>query len=116
MKKQLVLLISTGFFILSPVANAGLFATDAGTISVKVEKSTDSPANFDKEITLSLSDMIKNNKDLSHVEFTVDNGIVKFKGKVDAEKAKTDIEHQAKALPGVKSVINEIMVAAPVQK
>lgn len=69
-------------------------------------KDTDIQAAVEKSIAASPS--------LSGTTVTVKEGVVSLAGQVQDETAKALAETTAKAVKGVKSVVNEVSVAAPV--
>ena len=67
--------------------------------------------NKDAVIKADLATKAKSERDFAGVRFTVEQGIVTLSGECATETSKGSVESTAKGLYGVKSVINNIVIA-----
>lgn len=105
MIKRLILLASACFFVFAPAVHVFGVGEAAKAVDTKEMRS-------DSDINSAVEHAIAADKDLSKfvVIATTTNGVVILSGTVDDAKTKAAFETKAKAVPGVKSITNNIEV------
>lgn len=107
MKRFLLFIFSLGLFLLAPTVQHEIYGAESTIIQQNHIMS-------DESINHAVRDAIASDPGLSpfiaKVNITVDKGVVTLSGVVGSSKAKSDMESKAKAVMGVKKVVNSLEV------
>lgn len=109
--KRLLLISSVGFFLLAPVAQPLIYGVESASTTIVQEK--DKVVN-DEQLNRAIKEAIVSDaklvKFINKINIKVEKGVVTLSGVVDSSDVKSNIESKAKAVMGVKKVVNNIEV------
>lgn len=109
MKNRFLLITSVGFFLMAPIAHSVIYGAETSSTVVKEDKVMN-----DEQLHRAVKEAIVADvnlvKFISKIHIKVEKGVVTLSGVVDSSDIKSNIEAKAKAVMGVKKVVNNIEV------